>query len=129
MFTGAAVGQESVVNAQLDAITRTMAAQGWAQAERDIRGSLRGNTRTDWPIFLVRNVDYDIRGFCDRDCSDLDLVLLDENNNEVARDTRVDDTPVVRARPGATGQFRLQVVMEDCKVAPCNYGVRMFTPR
>ena len=124
-----AVAQQSAIDAQLNRLSATMEGRNMAQATRDLTGSLRNGQRTDWTIFLVKEIDYRIHGVCDNDCRDLDLILLDERGNEISKDTSTDDIPIVNARPKWTGRFTLRVIMEDCKVNPCNYGVRFFTDK
>jgi hypothetical protein len=124
-----AVAQQSAIDAQLNRLSATMEGRNMAQATRDLTGSLRNGQRTDWTIFLVKEIDYRIHGVCDNDCRDLDLILLDERGNEISQDTSTDDIPIVNARPKWTGRFTLRVIMEDCKVNPCNYGVRFFAPK
>jgi hypothetical protein len=121
-----AIAQQSAIDSQLQRLSGRMDERNMAQAARDLTGSLRNGQRTDWTIFLVKEVDYRIHGVCDNDCRDLDLVLLDERGNEISQDTSTDDIPIVNARPKWTGRFTLRVIMADCKVNPCNYGVRFF---
>lgn len=124
-----AIAQQSAIDAQLQRLSGRMDERNMAQAARDLTGSLRNGQRTDWTIFLVKEVDYRIHGVCDNDCRDLDLILLDERGNEVSQDTSTDDIPIVNARPKWTGRFTLRVIMADCKVNPCNYGVRFFAQK
>ena len=124
-----AIAQQSSIDSQLSRLSGRMEGRNMAQAARDLTGSLRNGQRTDWTIFLVKGVDYRIHGVCDNDCRDLDLVLLDERGNEISQDTSTDDIPIVNARPKWTGRFTLRVIMEDCKVNPCNYGVRFFAEK
>ena len=124
-----AYAQASSVASQLSAASKSMAGRGWVQAERDLAGKLNDDARTDWTIYLVKNVEYSILGFCDNDCKDMDLILFDENNNKIAEDTTTDDVPVVSVTPKWTGRFTLRVLMDDCATNPCNYGVRIFSRR
>ncbi len=124
-----AIAQQSAIDAQLQRLSGRMDERNMAQAARDLTGSLRNGQRTDWTIFLVKEVDYRIHGVCDNDCRDLDLILLDERGNEISQDTSTDDIPIVNARPKWTGRFTLRVIMADCKVNPCNYGVRFFAQK
>lgn len=124
-----AIAQQSAIDAQLTRLSGVMDGRNMAQASRDLTGSLRNGQRTDWTIYLVKEVDYRIHGVCDNDCRDLDLILLDERGNEISQDTSTDDIPIVNARPKWTGRFTLRVLMEDCKISPCNYGVRFFAPK
>jgi hypothetical protein len=126
---GGAYAQASSVTSQLAAASKSLASRGMTQAERDLTGTLNDDAQTDWTIYLVKGVPYSIRGFCDNDCKDLDLILYDENNNKISEDTSTDDIPIVTVTPTWTGRFMLRVIMDDCRVNPCNYGVRIFAPR
>jgi len=125
----AALAQQSSIDAQLNRLSGRMEERNMAQSARDLTGSLRHGARTEWTIYLVKDTDFRIHGVCDNDCRDLDLVLLDERGNEISKDTSTDDIPIVNARPKWTGRFTLRVIMADCKVNPCNYGVRTFSDR
>ena len=77
-------------------------------------------------LHLDRRVPYVIVGACDQDCDDLDLVLFDGDNNEVARDGQTDSLPIVEIEPTATGLFRLDTIMYSCTTEPCYYSVAVF---
>jgi hypothetical protein len=80
----------------------------------------------DYTFQLAEGKDYLIVSVCDQDCSDLDLTLFDENNNEIATDTSTDDAPVVEVSPRWSGKFRLNVTMYACGNAPCYYGISVM---
>ena len=122
-----AIAQQSAIDSQLTRLSARMESRNMAQASRDLTGSLRNGQRTDWTIFLVKEVDYRIHGVCDNDCRDLDLVLLDERGNEISQDTSTDDIPIVNARPKWTGRFELRGLLEDVKVHPSHYGGPVLT--
>jgi hypothetical protein len=75
---------------------------------------------------LRAGVDYVIAGACDRDCSDLDFTLYDENGNYIDSDTGSDDFPIVEVTPQWTGPFTLKVHMYQCSVNPCHWGVGVY---
>ena len=75
---------------------------------------------------LKKDMDYQIYGVCDNDCSDLDLTLYDENDNEIAEDTTTDDIPIVEVTPKWTGKFSLNVEMYECDDEPCFYGIAIL---
>ncbi|NJK61098.1 MAG: hypothetical protein HC918_13870, partial [Oscillatoriales cyanobacterium SM2_1_8] len=72
---------------------------------------------------LQEGIEYLIVGVCDEDCSDLDLVLRDDNGNIVSSDTKDDDIPIVRITPRWNARFKVQVTMASCTNAPCRYGI------
>ena len=68
-----------------------------------------------------------ITGVCDQDCTDIDLIIRDYRGNEITRDTLVDDAPVLQFMPPYSGDYRIEVVMYQCSVQPCYFGVALFT--
>lgn len=74
-------------------------------------------------ITLRSGVEYTFVGACDRDCSDLDLQLFDENGNLIDEDLLADDVPVVTVVPDWTGRFHVKVIMARCSISPCGYTV------
>lgn len=83
-----------------------------------VQGYYRTHTVT-----LRANAEYTFVGACDRDCSDLDLQLFDENGNLIDEDLLSDDVPVVTVVPEWTGRFYVKVIMARCSVSPCGYTV------
>lgn len=67
---------------------------------------------------------YRVFGVCDRNCSDLDLLLLDRRDNEVARDVELDATPFVDVSVTLPGEvYTLRAGMFGCEAANCTYTV------
>lgn len=88
--------------------------------------SLRDSHVEVFSLTLRRDTEYVIVGACDNDCSDLDLFLYDENDNEVAEDGLVDSAPILNITPRWTGDFQLKVKMYACSNNPCRYGVMLL---
>jgi hypothetical protein len=74
-------------------------------------------------VTLHEGVEYTFVGACDRDCSDLDLQLYDENGNLIDEDLLRDDVPIVSVTPEWTGRFYVKVIMAECSVNPCGYTI------
>jgi hypothetical protein len=74
-------------------------------------------------VTLRSGVEYTFVGACDRDCSDLDLQLYDQNGNLIDEDLLRDDVPVVSVTPKWTGPFRVKVIMAACSISPCGYTI------
>lgn len=89
--------------------------------------SLRQGESNDFAINLQRNRSYTIIGVCDKDCSDIDLKLYDDNGNLVARDTDYDDLAVIRINPRWGAQFTLRALMPSCSRNPCFYGISVMS--
>lgn len=77
-------------------------------------------------VTLRRGLQYAVISVCDQDCSDIDVTVYDENENEVGRDTQADDKPIVAVTPRRTGQFRIKIRMYRCNRNPCYYGIGIF---
>ena len=92
-------------------------------------GALQAGRQLTYPIRLDRGQDYMVVGFCDSDCTDLDLVLLDLNGNELESDFLVDAQPVLIHTPDQTAQFEIRVDMVSCSIEPCSYVIAVFQGR
>jgi hypothetical protein len=90
-----------------------------------LSGALTDGADVVHTVILEADVPVRFTGTCDRDCSDLDLVLFDEDGNEVAADRLYDNLPMVTVTPRWTGQFHVRVVMARCHVEPCAYAVEL----
>lgn len=86
-------------------------------------GSLAHGRNRVHSVTLRGGVEYTFVGACDRDCSDLDLQLFDQNGNLIDQDVLTDDVPVVSVTPEWTGRFSLKVIMASCSVSPCVYRI------
>jgi hypothetical protein len=94
-----------------------------ASTPLELTGRLNDGTYRVHNVTLRADVEYTFVGACDRDCSDLDLQLYDENGNLIDEDLLSDDVPVVTVTPSWTGRFRVKVIMADCSISPCGYAI------
>ncbi len=86
-------------------------------------GALGASRQMTFPVQLESGTNYLIVGFCDDDCTDLDLTLLDPGGDEVESDYMVDAEPVLLFSPSAAGRFQVRVDMVSCSIEPCAYAV------
>jgi hypothetical protein len=63
---------------------------------------------------------------CDGGCSDLDLVLSDDDGDEMEADRELDDVPMLAIENTSNVEAVLTVQMATCSTAQCHYGVRVF---
>ncbi len=63
------------------------------------------------PTTLYRRLEYVIIGAGDSSVRDLDILILDENYNEIDRDTMRDSAPIVEVTPRWSGTFYIGVLM------------------
>lgn len=86
-------------------------------------GTLRNGAMGAQKLSLNADTEYIIAGVCDDNCKDLDFLLFDESNNIVGRDTKVDNSPVVRIIPKRSATFTLGIQMASCTTSKCSLGV------
>ena len=114
------------VLARLSQAQQSFTAQGFQQITQPFSGQLAQGQYQNIPVTLNAGGEYRIVGVCDSDCSDLDLVLYDANNNVVSQDNLTDAVPVVSVQPQVSGQFTAQAVMHTCNVSPCYYALALY---
>lgn len=88
-------------------------------------GSLRQGETTDLTIKLAAGQQIVLAGFCDEDCSDLDLRVI-QNGTTLGEDILDDDAPMVALQNFAGGTVTVRVEMPGCSVAPCAFRVMVF---
>lgn len=121
-----AAAQSDVVSRQLSRVTARMAQNGYGESHTRTRGTLRQGQYTTFDLSMQQGRRYAIVGVCDQDCTDLDLILYDENGNKIDDDVADDDAPVVAVSPRWSGRFRVRVRMQTCSVNPCAFGLVVF---
>ena len=114
------------ITRQLTNAAGAVSGQGYVADRAPVMGSLNDDARESVLIDLNAGVRYAILGVCDNDCTDVDLRVQDPMGNMVGEDLATDDTPVVEFTSGATGQYRVTVMMATCNTNPCYYGVQVF---
>jgi len=116
----------SQVRVQLNVIKATVEDDGYEKTHEYKIDSLDQSRTDSFNLTLNKGSDYLLVSACDKDCSDLDISVYDENGNQIASDTEVDDVPMVSVTPRWTGAFRIQVTMHKCNTSPCFYGIGIF---
>jgi hypothetical protein len=92
-----------------------------------VMGKLADDDSDYWTFRLERDTDYTILGVCDSDCTDVDIIVTDEDGNEIIRDTLVDDHPTVQFRPRFSGTYEVEVRMYACNVTSyCYWGMGIY---
>jgi len=105
----------------LDRVTEALEPSGFTQVGEHTISSLNDDASEDKFYYLQANVEYNIVGQCDGDCTDIDLTLY-LNGTEVDKDTSVDDYPVVRVTPTSAANYKVTTLMYECSSQPCFYG-------
>lgn len=114
------------VKVQLALIKLAGAADGWEESHNDKFDKLDDGESDSFSFTLHKGTSYKVISVCDNDCSDLDLTLYDENDNEISKDASTDSMPIVEASPKWTGKFSLKVKMYSCNSNPCYYGISIL---
>ncbi len=117
---------EQQVLDQVRTASELFAPEGFAQFGDTHMGSLKDEATDDINLTLQAGVSYLLVGFCDNDCADIDLMLLDDSGNEVSSDYEDDAVPMIDVTPSRTQTFRVHVYMAACSSEPCFYGVGVF---
>lgn len=89
-------------------------------------GMLREGNDSRFAVELQAGWEYRIVGFCDEDCSDLDLLLLDPYGDVIEEDVLVDAEPLLAFNADMDGRYEVQVSMVSCSLEPCGYGVGVY---
>lgn len=76
-------------------------------------------------VTLYAGYDYRVEGWCDKDCTDMDLELYDMYGNLALSDHGDSDVPSLNFQVNTTGEFILKVSMYDCAWKPCSYNVQV----
>ena len=111
---------------QLGLFTILAKEQGYSITHDLKQGQLSAGDSKGYALELASGTQYRILTACDKQCSDLDTRLLDENGNEVDADFSADDLPVLSIAPKWTGKFNLHIKMQNCTSATCHYGIAVF---
>lgn len=114
------------VKRQLEAIKQISANDGWEETHNDKLDKLNNGGNDSFSFTLRKGTKYKIVSVCDNHCKDIDLILYDENNNEVSRDTSTDSLPIIDVNPRWSGKFSLKVKMASCTNNPCYYGISIL---
>ncbi|HSM62082.1 MAG TPA: S1C family serine protease [Longimicrobiales bacterium] len=105
------------------------AARDWERSHEPVIEMLeQGASYTSDLVFDERG-EYRVIGFCDQDCSDLDLALLDGHGREIADDYEIDAFPEIPFEVMRPGRFSVTVYMAACSVEPCGFLVQAYRVR
>lgn len=118
---------EASVRARLKLLEFILADEGWYATHDVYVGYLNEGEIRDVSITRDAGVFYSIVGVCDDDCTDLDLALYDPSGEMIDLDLPADDYPEVSVTPSGSGAYRFRVLMSDCEIGPCRFGVQAFT--
>lgn len=98
---------------------------GFSQVGDPETGTLSGDQNTFFMVELARGSDYMIVGFCDG-CTDMDLVLLAPDGEEVQADRLPDAEPILTFTAAGSGRYGVRVEMVECGDDSCPYAAAVF---
>jgi hypothetical protein len=115
---------EAIVVRQLRGVQEGMADQGYAAYERP-RYNLLAPDSLDTALASLEPGEYRALAVCDGDCSDVDLMVTDEDGEVLGMDVLDDDYPIVdfKTSGGMTG---VTVKMILCETDVCYYGLQLY---
>ena len=113
-----------LVRRQLNAASENLAKRGLRRGD-SLMGYISHGASWTSRVVLDSNASA-LVAVCDRECSNLDLLIRDSMGVLVGADTSIDDAPVVSIPSGRTGRVEVTVRMVDCKIDPCFYGALLF---
>lgn len=117
--------QPGTVTMQFDTADARMSSAGYSPVDEIVRGTLAQGADEEFELDLDASSSYVVVAYCDGRCTDVDLVLSDDEGEEVDSDLAADDYPVVAVQ-GRGGTFVLTVRMATCSADECHYGVRVY---
>lgn len=120
------IAQENIEVKQLAKIEVLLESMGYSRTHSYMQGSLNKGESDYFYFTLDSGKKYSIVSTCDSDCSDIDLWLYDENDNEIDSDYSNDDKPVVECSPKWTGLFKLKIRMVKCSINPCKFIIAIY---
>jgi hypothetical protein len=90
-------------------------------------GQMRQGQAITYDITFAAGTEYILVGNCDRDCGDLDLIVIEPDGRELVADRRFDSQAVVSIPTSHVGAHTVRVRMAACSTGPCRFGLGVFT--
>ena len=129
--TARAQTSREIITSQLENADRLAEMQGFrldgrALSPSALVGLLEADGQFIVEVELEASAEYLIEGFCDEDCTDIDLSLNAPDGESVVSDVETDDVPELRFRASENGRYFLGVHLVDCSTSRCYYAVRVL---
>jgi hypothetical protein len=86
---------------------------------------MREGEMSSYEMSVLAGVQYDIRGWCDEDCGDLDIQVVESDGTPLGRDDAPDSFPIVRFQAVRSSAAQIRVRMAQCSVAPCTFTIEL----
>ena len=98
----------------------------WELVDSTVDTDLADNAFYTFWAGLEAGSEYIFVGACDNDCSDIDMVVFDTNNQHVVSDFTGDDSPNLRMTAKQSGNHGVVISMANCKAEPCSIGLAIL---
>ncbi|MGH7568456.1 MAG: hypothetical protein ACREL9_05730 [Gemmatimonadales bacterium] len=105
---------------------RSLTRTGFERIPADHAGLLDTGESGSFTLTLEPAAQYAVLGVCDGDCAALSILLYNDSDYEVAADRASGAAAVVQVRPQTDTRFRVKIVMAECRLNPCWYGVAVY---
>lgn len=122
---GAQQGQ-ALVRVLLDSATTLVESEDFQAVQNPVYGSLEEGEDEEFEMRVRAGQTYIFLGVCDENCSDLDIIVTDEDGDELESDVELDDTPMVMLQATQTMKIAVKVSMPTCR-NDCHYGLGVYT--
>jgi len=121
----AAIAGGSPQTSRLQAVAREKKLTVRTLIEGDLNaGDISGRT------IQLESLSYSVVGFCDSDCTDLDIDVAAVSPRVPIASTgpAASATPVLTVTPASAGSYTVTITMRRCSANPCAYSVGVLSP-
>lgn len=119
-------GMKAAMTKYLDGIALRLSAAG-VRSHEDSFAMLATGTERAVRFEVDANRVYTVVAGCSQACTDVDLVVSDDQGREVGRDMARDDTPQVQFSTNTFGSMTFVLKMATCNSAECLAGVAILS--
>lgn len=116
---------QSVIDQLTTTATEMMSNAGLTRRSQQ-DGNLPNGRATEFSMNIAAGTQVLIAGFCDEDCTDLDMRIT-QNGNTLGEDFLDDDAPMVTLTNWKGGTVTVRIEMPGCSVDPCAFRVLVFS--
>ncbi|MBW3655050.1 MAG: hypothetical protein KY444_03020 [Gemmatimonadetes bacterium] len=116
---------QALVRVLLDSATTLVEKEDFEAAHDPVYGSLEEGEDEEFEIRVRAGQTYIFVGVCDENCTDLDIIVTDQDGDELESDVELDDTPMVMLQAKQTMKITVTVSMPGCR-NDCHYGIGIY---
>ena len=102
-----------------------LTSEGYQEAFPHKSGSMGEGAAKTYDVSVGKGT-YAFIGVCDENCADLDITVKNSSGRVIVKDTLEDDFPVAEFNFSAPTKVKVEVKMESCDAAKCNYAFGAF---